>query len=487
MPLFSILLPTHNRADVLPYAIQSALIQSVDDFELLVVGDGCSDDTASLVSAFDDPRIRWFDLPKGPHFGYANRNVALKQARGELIAFLGHDDLLLPDHLAITRDALLEPTIDLCVTRPTWVAPDGTVAPFSFNLDDPVVRRAFLAFEDNRLPACCVVHRRSCFDRVGYWDEQRPSCGDWDLWLRIITSGNEARFRVVDEATALHFRANWRQGEPGEMAAWSEFYDNTTDLPAELRLTIPDGQSEQAVFWQAISQAPGDWQRRLRRGFRIAFDRRRFVADRPGFDMAVRCQQQQAETERLGAVNAEQSQQLTALQQQAAVLQEEKRRLAESVDHVATQLAALERGATQRHDALLAENKALLASQAQQHALLEGMVSGLARQLGRQEARLAQLGLLETELGALRQRANLSAALTETLAAAQARLHEQSQTLAALEQQRHSLGEIHRSAGWATLQRLRAAKRALAPTDSLREALWNVARDGLARLLRDGE
>ena len=76
-PRFTVLMPTHYRPDTIGYAIRSVLNQTVPDFELLVVGDGATAETAAVVRSFTDPRIRWFDLPKAAGFGYANRNIAM--------------------------------------------------------------------------------------------------------------------------------------------------------------------------------------------------------------------------------------------------------------------------------------------------------------------------------------------------------------------------------------------------------------------------
>src|SRR3989344_2579825 len=155
-PAFSILLPTHNRADVLSYAIESVLGQTETNFELLIVGDGCSDNTADVVSPYlSDPRGQWFDFPKGPGFGYDHRNKIFKLMHGGHVAFVGHDDILFPDHLQLLGRRLdSQPQIDIVYSRPLWISPDGRIMPSAFNTNHHQMAKFFLE-RGNAIPATC--------------------------------------------------------------------------------------------------------------------------------------------------------------------------------------------------------------------------------------------------------------------------------------------------------------------------------------------
>lgn len=97
----SILVPTHRHVALLPWALASALDQEGASVEVLVVGDGVEDATRGVISRHaDDPRVRFFDFPKGPRNGEAYRHEVLQEARGRIVCYLSDDDLLLREHAA---------------------------------------------------------------------------------------------------------------------------------------------------------------------------------------------------------------------------------------------------------------------------------------------------------------------------------------------------------------------------------------------------
>jgi hypothetical protein len=257
-PHVSVLLPTHNRADVIGFAISSVLAQTETSFELLIVGDGCTDDTAAIVAGLEDPRIRWFDLPKAPYFGYANRNIALRQARGAFIAFAAHDDLLFPDHLARLIRQLEATDAEWAYSRPLWASPAGTVVPLAGNLHNEDELAHFLAVE-NFIPACCVLYRRSCVESYGYWPEDATNAGDWLYWRRIIEGGARRRFTYLRTPTTLHFKADWRDGFHPSLAAFFAAANGSAWWPKALRVPVDRFAPEQATFGRLIADPSSAW------------------------------------------------------------------------------------------------------------------------------------------------------------------------------------------------------------------------------------
>ena len=187
-PTVSVVMPTYNHAAFIGEAIQSVLAQTYGDFELIVVDNYSEDDTESIVRGFNDPRIEYLKFSNNGVIA-ASRNAALKQARGEFIAFLDSDDTWTPDKIEIQLKHLeANPNVALVcgslVTRRNdepfdTAARSSTagLAGFSYNW---LLDRSFIFCSS-------VMVRREVIDDVGLFDEdpEMVSSEDWDLWLRI--------------------------------------------------------------------------------------------------------------------------------------------------------------------------------------------------------------------------------------------------------------------------------------------------------------
>jgi glycosyltransferase involved in cell wall biosynthesis len=137
----SILVPTHRHVALLPWALASALDQDDASVEVLVVGDGVEDATREVVARHaDDPRVRFFDLPKGPRNGEAYRHEVLQEARGRIVCYLSDDDLLLRGHAA-EMGRLLEDA-DFAHPPSARLTADGELQFFPWNYGRPEFREA---------------------------------------------------------------------------------------------------------------------------------------------------------------------------------------------------------------------------------------------------------------------------------------------------------------------------------------------------------
>lgn len=104
-PLFTVIMTTYNRKDLLPRAIQSVLDQTVKDFELLVIDNGSTDGTAEVVQRIKDPRLRYIRNPNPTKSCDAPRNFGIQMANGSLISFLDDDEMWYPERLEEVKKA----------------------------------------------------------------------------------------------------------------------------------------------------------------------------------------------------------------------------------------------------------------------------------------------------------------------------------------------------------------------------------------------
>jgi glycosyltransferase involved in cell wall biosynthesis len=189
-PRVTIITPAYNAERSLAATLDSAIQQTMSDFELIVVDDGSTDRTVAIAESYaaKDPRVRMIRQPNG---GSATaRNTAIRAARGELFALLDSDDLWMPDFLASQLAILSEhPDIDIVsVNAINLGGPlDGTpLKPVSGGCV-PISLLDLIEVEDS---VCIMtVFRRKVVERTGGFDPSVLDNEDYDLWLRAACAG----------------------------------------------------------------------------------------------------------------------------------------------------------------------------------------------------------------------------------------------------------------------------------------------------------
>jgi glycosyltransferase involved in cell wall biosynthesis len=178
----SVIIPTYNRAEMVVEAVESVLAQDMDGFELIVVDDGSTDDTAARLAAFGS-RLHYF---RQDHSGVsAARNRGLELSRSPTVAFLDSDDLWLPGKLGVQYGYMkAHPEVRICQTQEMWWRDGRRVNPKKIH-EKPsgdIFRRSL---ERCLVSPSAVMMNSKLFERVGYFDEELPAAEDYDLWLRV--------------------------------------------------------------------------------------------------------------------------------------------------------------------------------------------------------------------------------------------------------------------------------------------------------------
>lgn len=247
-PYFTVVVSTFGRGPHIVPTIESLLGQTFTDFEALVVGDGVTDDTLDHVPR-DDPRVRTINLPSHSGSQSAPNNAGISAALGRYVAYLGHDDIWMPDHLQALAEVLTGSGSDVAVSGCAFHGPPGTALVEITGLfeDARDTRRHFF-------PPTSFGHRISLAAEIGGWrnaSEIVPPV-DSDFLLRAVDAG--ARFVSTGRVTAHKFAAGHRY-----LGALDPTSDEQRDTLSAIRAGSIDGAACAALV--ARAKASGTFMR----------------------------------------------------------------------------------------------------------------------------------------------------------------------------------------------------------------------------------
>ncbi|GAB4114371.1 MAG: glycosyltransferase [Candidatus Caldatribacteriota bacterium] len=230
-PTVSVIIPTYNRAHLVGRAIQSVLDQTYQDFELIVVDDGSTDNTEDIIKEFQrkDDRIKYLKHEKNKG-GSAARNTGIKNSVGKYIAFQDSDDEWLPEKLEKQMRVFENAPAKIGVVYTGFWRIEGNKK--IYIPSDRITRKEGDIHDEllngNFVTTQSIVARKKCFEKAGMFDESLPRLQDWELVIRLskyydfkcideplltspftpdsISANNDALIKVVELILAKHFK-----------------------------------------------------------------------------------------------------------------------------------------------------------------------------------------------------------------------------------------------------------------------------------------
>ena len=186
-PLVDVIIPTHNRPVLLSRALQSVLEQTLPNFSVTVVADGCADDTHAYLAAVNDPRLTVLRTSGvGPA---AARNAGVGASSSPLVAFLDDDNTWAPNFLAVMVEHM-KPNVVLAYSGQQCYLAEGSA--HSLRIVGRQIRSVpfnpVSLVQANYIDISCAVLQRDVFARMGGFDAKLPRLEVWDLYGRIAVS-----------------------------------------------------------------------------------------------------------------------------------------------------------------------------------------------------------------------------------------------------------------------------------------------------------
>ena len=192
-PLISVMMCAHNAAEYIREAIDSILVQTFKDFELIIVDDKSTDKTLDIIKSYDDLRIRIFECP---HDYIKSLNTGMKHCRGEFIARMDADDKMMPKRLEKQLGIMRQyPEMTVCFS---WAYTFGhREGLFGYGAKEWVENALFGLLTGNFLTHPSAMFRKSFFKQHRIRYKNYPYAEDYKLWADIARLGG--KFYVIPE------------------------------------------------------------------------------------------------------------------------------------------------------------------------------------------------------------------------------------------------------------------------------------------------
>ena len=193
-PTVSVIIPSYKTGDLIAACLDSVFAQTYTDFEAIVVNDG-SPDTPELEKVLQPymgrEETRMVYIKQENKRAAGARNNAIRQARGEFVAFLDSDDTWYPNHLASQMQLIADdPTLDLVYANALLVGDPAHETEFMEKCpSNGQATFGALIVERCQIPISTVVARKRALVDAGLFDEKLPRCDDYDMWVRTAFSG----------------------------------------------------------------------------------------------------------------------------------------------------------------------------------------------------------------------------------------------------------------------------------------------------------
>ena len=187
MPFFSVIIPLFNKEKFIEATLKSILNQSFIDFEILIIDDGSTDNSAPIIKGFDDSRIRYYYKENA---GVSSaRNDGIEKVQSNYISFIDADDYWYPDFLEEMYKVIQKYPEQKVFSAAIEIETSKKVIPASYSIvktsDYEIVNYFTASSKETVICTSCAVFHKNIFEEIGTFDIEVKSGQDTDMWIRI--------------------------------------------------------------------------------------------------------------------------------------------------------------------------------------------------------------------------------------------------------------------------------------------------------------